>query len=272
MGGAKRSTWIGGTVFAALVIMAATYFLAVSPMLATASDTRAEVVATQQSNDALQRKITKLAADFAKLPEYKADLAAVRVQIPVGADLSGYLRQLDAIAVAHSVTLTTLGPSVAQKVVPAVSAAAPAAAVPTPAPTAESSAADATATGADSAGTGAAAAPAANAAPVGFAAIPFTMTVVGTYDNGLAFLSDLQNATPRLFLVTALTETSQSKTDAGGGRPATALGDIELTDTGFTYALTDPYAVPAAAAPAAAAPALPGAVAGKNPLVPLGGK
>jgi Tfp pilus assembly protein PilO len=293
MGGAKRSTWIGGTVFAALVIMAATYFLAVSPMLATASDTRAEVVATQQSNDALQRKITKLAADFAKLPEYKADLAAVRVQIPVGADLSGYLRQLDAIAVAHSVTLTTLGPSVAQKVVPAVSAAAPAAAVPTPAPTAESSAADATATGrlsghrrrwpgptasapaapaTDATGTGAAAAPAANAAPVGFAAIPFTMTVVGTYDNGLAFLSDLQNATPRLFLVTALTETSQSKTDAGGGRPATALGDIELTVTGFTYALTDPYAVPAAAAPAAAAPALPGAVAGKNPLVPLGGK
>ena len=117
MGGAKRSTWIGGTVFAALIIMAATYFLAVSPTLATASDTRAEVASTQQSNDLLQLKIKKLAADFAKLPAYKADLAAVRVQIPVGADLSGYLRQLDAIAVAHSVPLTAVGPLVGKCVV-----------------------------------------------------------------------------------------------------------------------------------------------------------
>lgn len=266
MGGAKRSTWIGGTVFAALVILAATYFLAVSPMLATASDTRAEVASTQLSNDLLQLKIKKLAADFAKLPEYKADLAAIRVQIPVGADLSGYLRQLDTIAVAHSVTVTAVGPSPAQTVVPAVPAVAPAAAAaPTPAPTATVSAAPA-------AGASAAAAPAANAAPVGFAAIPFTLTVVGTYDNALAFLSDLQNATPRLFLVTGLTGTSQPKAEASGGKPATALGDIELKIDGFTYVLTDPSAVPAVAAPATPAPALPGAVAGKNPLIPLGGK
>ena len=266
MGGAKRSTWIGGTVFAALVILAATYFLAVSPMLATASDTRAEVASTQLSNDLLQLKIKKLAADFAKLPEYKADLAAIRVQIPVGADLSGYLRQLDTIAVAHSVTVTAVGPSPAQTVVPAVPAVAPAAAAaPTPAPTATVSAAPA-------AGASAAAAPAANAAPVGFAAIPFTLTVVGTYDNALAFLSDLQNATPRLFLVTGLTGTSQPKAEASGGKPATALGDVELKVDGFTYVLTDPSAVPAVAAPATPAPALPGAVAGKNPLIPLGGK
>ena len=266
MGGAKRSTWIGGTVFVALIIMVATYFLAVAPALATASDSRAEVASTQQSNELLRLKITKLAADFAKLPEYKADLAAVRVQIPTNADLSGYLRQLDAIAVAHSVTLIAVGPSVAQRVVPAVPAAA-AAPAPVAAPTAEASAAPA----ADAAGTSAAA-PAANAGPVGFAAIPFTMTVVGTYDNALAFLTDLQNATPRLFLVTALTGTSQPKADASGGRPATAIGDLELMVTGFTYALTDPSAVPAAKDPAAAAPALPGAVPGKNPLVPLGGK
>jgi Tfp pilus assembly protein PilO len=267
MGGAKKSTWIGGTVFVALIIMVATYFLAVAPALATASDTRAEVASTQQSNDLLQLKITKLAADFAKLPEYKADLAAVRVQIPTNADLSGYLRQLDAIAVAHSVTLTAVGPSVAQTVVPAVPAAA-AAPAPVAAPTAEASAAPA----ADAAGTAAATAPAANAGPVGFAAIPFTMTVVGTYDNALAFLSDLQNATPRLFLVTGLAGTSQPKADASGGRPATAIGDLELMVTGFTYALTDPSAVPPATDPAAAAPVLPGAAAGKNPLVPLGGK
>jgi len=267
MGGAKRSTWVGGAVFVALIMLVATYFLAVSPALATASETRAEVEATNQSNVALQSKIDQLAADFAKIGDYKAELAAIRVQIPTTADLSGYLRQLDSIAVAHSVTLTAVNPAVAQTVIPAVPAAA-AAPAPAPAPTAAAS----TAPAADATATGAAAAPAASAAPVGFAAIPFTMTVVGTYDNALAFLSDLQNATPRLFLVTGLTGTSQLKAEATAGRPATAIGDIELMITGLAYALTDPYTVPAAADPTAAAPALPGAVAGKNPLIPLGGK
>src|SRR5665647_67138 len=118
MGGAKRSTWVGGAVFVALIMLVATYFLAVSPALATASETRAEVEATNQSNVALQSKIDQLAADFAKIGDYKAELAAIRVQIPTTADLSGYLRQLDSIAVAHSVTLTAVNPAVAQTVIP----------------------------------------------------------------------------------------------------------------------------------------------------------
>jgi len=270
MSGAKRSTWVGGTVFVALLIMAASYFLAVSPTLATASDTRARVQATEQSNQVLQVKLTKLKADFAKWPEYKAELAAIRVQIPTTADLSGYLRQLDAVAVAHSVTFTDVTPSTPQSVVPAVAVAAAPAATPAATPTAT-----ATAEALPEAPSGvpaAEAAPAAAAKIDGFAAIQLVLTVVGTYDNAVAFLNDVQNATPRLFLVTALAGKSQPKADATGGRPATAIGDVELTVTGFAYALTDPSAVPATAAPAAAAPALPGAVAGKNPLIPLGGK
>jgi Tfp pilus assembly protein PilO len=274
MSGAKRSTWVGGTVFVALLIMAASYFLAVSPTLATASDTRAQVQATEQSNQVLQVKLTKLKADFAKLPEYKAELAAIRVQIPTTADLSGYLRQLDAVAVAHSVTFTDVTPSTPQSVVPAVAVAAAPAATPA-APPAATPTATATAEALPEAPSGvpaAEAAPAAAAKIDGFAAIQLVLTVVGTYDNAVAFLNDVQNATPRLFLVTALAGKSQPKADATGGRPATAIGDVELTVTGFAYALTDPSAVPATAAPAAAAPALPGAVAGKNPLIPLGGK
>lgn len=270
MSGAKRSTWVGGTVFVALLIMAASYFLAISPTLATASDTRAQVQATEQSNQALQAKLTKLQVDFAKLPEYKADLAAIRVQIPTTADLSGYLRQLDTVAVAHSVTVTAVTPSAPQAVVPAVAVAATPAATTAATPTAT-----ATAEALPEAPSGVPAAqlvPAAAANVDGFAAIQLALTVVGTYDNALAFLNDVQNATPRLFLVTSLAGSSQPKSDATGGRPATALGDVELTITGFAYALTDPTAIPAVVDPAAAAPALPVAVAGKNPLIPLGGK
>jgi len=264
MGGAKRSSWIGGAVFIGLIMLAATYFLAVSPTLATASETRTEVNSTNESNIALQAKIDQLAVDFAKLDDYKAQLAAIRTQIPTTADLSGYLRQLDTIAVARSVTLTAVNPAVAQTVVSAVAApAAPAAKPAAEAPSStEAGATDAVAP----------AAPAANAAPAGFAAILFSINVVGTYDNTLAFINDLQNATPRLFLVSGLTATPQGHSDAGGGRPATAIGDVELAVTGYTYVLTDPSVVPAAADPAAPAVTLPGAVAGKNPLIPLGGK
>ena len=258
MGAAKKSTWIGGTVFVGLVVVVAAYFLAISPNLATASQTRTEVQSTQQSNDLLQLKLVKLKADFAKLPDYKSQLDALRGQIPTTAHMADYLRDVSTIAAAHSVTITALTPSVAQSVVPAAAAA-----VPAPAATTTSNSPDAVTTPT-------VAGPAvASAGFGGLIAIPITFTIIGTYDNAVAFLSDVQNATPRLLLVSGLTGTAQKDAPASAGRPATVVGDIELAVTGFTYVLPDVTAVPA---PAATPPALPGAVAGKNPLVPAAGK
>ena len=108
--------------------------------------------------------------------------------------------------------------------------------------------------------------------PTGFTAIPISITALGTYDNTLAFLNDLQNSTQRLFLVTGFTSTSQDQADASSGKPATAPGDQELIITGYAYALPDGLAVPETVDPAAAPPVLPGAVPGKNPLLPVPGR
>ncbi len=257
MGGAKKSTWIGGTVFIGLVIAAAAWFFAISPTMAAASEIRAEAENTRQQNELLELRVTQLKADFERLPEFKAELASIQQQIPTDAMLSEYLRQLDAIAVAHSVTLTAVTPSIPQSVVLAV----PAVTAPVAEPTEP---------GEESAEVAAEpVAPAGANGPTGFTAIPLSVTALGTYDNTIAFLHDLQNSTQRLFLVTGFVGTAQSQQDASSGRPATAVGDQELVITGYTYALPDALAVPAVADPAAVPPALPGAVPGKNPLVPV---
>lgn len=259
MGGAKKSTWIGGTVFLALVIVAAAYLLAISPMLTKASESRAETESTRQQNEILQMRVTQLAADFAKLDVYKEELSTLRVQIPTTAELSSLLRQLDVVAMSHEVTLTAISPGVPQAV------AEPAAPAATPAPT-ESATSDTE----GSAEASEAAPSVASVLPAGFVALPVSITAVGTYDNVLAFIGDLQNVTPRLFLVSGLTGTAQKDSDEGSGRPATAVGDLEVAITGFAFTLLDPYAVPAEVVDPA--PALPGAVAGKNPLIPVGGE
>ncbi|CAL8977553.1 hypothetical protein CELL_02597 [Cellulomonas sp. T2.31MG-18] len=272
MAGAKKGTWIGATVVGAVAIVVASWFLAINPALGAAADVRAQTVQTKQANDALALKVAKLRADFAKLADYKKQLAAIQVQVPTTAQLSDYLRQLDTIAAARSVTITAVAPGTPQAVVAkaAVAPVAPpttasATAGPTPAATPA-----ATPVAAPATGTGNAAAAAASAVPDGFSSIPLSVTVIGSYDNTLAFLSDLQTATPRLYLVSGFTATGQQDAAAAGGKPKTVVGDQQLVITGFLYALPDTTAVPAPSA--SATPALPSAVGGKNPLVPVGGK
>ncbi|WP_426592046.1 hypothetical protein ACPPVS_09595 [Cellulomonas sp. McL0617] len=267
MAGAKKSTWIGGTAFAAVLIMAAAWFVLISPQLANASETRSEAEQTRQQNEVLAMQVSQLKAEFAKLPDYKAQLAVIQQQIPTDAMLSDYLRQLDQIALAHSVTITSITPSSPTVVIPA---SAPVTAAPAPA-TDGSAATNGTAAATD--GTAAPAAPAAPAtgAPTGFTSIQFSIDATGSYDNTLAFMNDLQNGTARLFLVTGFTGTALQAAPSSGGKPAINDGDQDLIVTGYTYVLPDALAVPAPVDPNAATPPLPGAVPGKNPMVKVSG-
>ncbi len=279
MGASSKGTWIGGTVVIALLIVVATWFLAVSPVLAAASDTRAQAESAEAQNLVLQSQVDQLKADFARLDEYKAELASLQAQVPTDAELAAYLRELDAVAVSHSVTLADVQVQAPQAVtVPVVQTqAAPATtgeAVSTeaaPAPSPSAGAGSQGATDAAAAGAATPAAPVVESVPAGFTAVPLVLTVVGTYDNVALFLDDVQNRTARLFLVASIAGTSQAESEGSGGRPATAVGDLELTITGFTYVLPDALAVPEVVDPAAPSPALPAQVAGKNPLVPVAG-
>lgn len=269
----KSGPWIGGAAFAAVVILLASWFLVISPVMEKTSDTKEQTKAAELQNDILRSAISTLQADAANLPKYQADLAALRTKIPTVIDSAGFRAEVDRLAKAHSVTITMFNEIAPSSVL----VAAPATTAPT---TAASPTDTATAAATDDGTSGSAADPSAEtttAAPSvgaplldGFAYVQLTIGVLGTYDNTAGFLHDLQYGTPRSFLVSALTSTQQKKQDASGGRPATALGDVEITITGELFVLKDAFTPVEPTAPSTTAPVLPTPTAPRNPFFPVG--
>jgi Tfp pilus assembly protein PilO len=266
MAGAKKSTWIGGTVFLCLVLMVAAWFLAISPKKASAADVRAQTEAVEQQNDLLERKVAKLAADAKRLPELKKQLAALRVGIPSDAQLATYVRHLDAIAADHGVTIEAVTPAVPEL----VTVAAPTTSEPSPSPTATPSADASAKSSTDPADATTEKTPPPNPVPAGFTAVPLSVTVIGSFADTTAFVADLQRVSGRLFLVGGITATGQQDKDAIAGKPKTEVGDQELVISGFAYVLADPTAALPEPAPTGSTK-LPKAPSGKDPYTPAKG-
>jgi Tfp pilus assembly protein PilO len=271
MGGAKRSTWIGGTAVIAILMLVASWFLMISPALAAASTTRADAEQVRTQNDLLSQRVLKLAADFKKLPEYKKQLDKLRIKLPQTAQLAKSISAIDKIAEAHSVTVADVvaaAPTMASDTAPAAPPA-PATETPTdgssPSPSPTESATPAPAP--DPAPATGAVVP----APEGLVTMPVSLTVLGSYEDVLAFVSDLQNVLPRIYLVTGLTATGQTEGAASAGRPATRPGDVEMVVVGTFWVLPEKGEAPAPD-PTATLKPVPDDVNGKNPMVPIKGK
>ncbi|MCL3862843.1 type 4a pilus biogenesis protein PilO [Actinotalea sp. K2] len=232
MGTAKASRWIAGTVVVALLIVAGVWFLAVTPKLTEAQETRDITESELARQDILQLQLATLKKQYEDLDSYKAQLEAIQVQFPQDADLADYLREIDAAAAAHGVTIVGLTPGLPQLVVPPVSVA--------PVPAAEE--ADAEEVPAEEADD-ITRDPTQDAAPEPVAeatrlvGIPMSITLVGPYANVSAFLEALQEGTRRLYLVTSLNTSALPLAEASGGRPATQAGDLDMTIDGMIYVL-----------------------------------
>ncbi|WP_456788505.1 hypothetical protein [Cellulomonas sp. P5_C5] len=232
--GGKTSTWIGGAVVVAVLIMVGGWFVAISPTLDSASVATADAESAEARNDQLRLQLATLKKQFEHLDEYKAELAAAQVEIPTEADLTGYTRQIDALGLAAGLTVVSVVPGVPTDVAPVLTQPEPV--VVDPAETTEGGEAEATPAPAD----GEVVEPAAPTGPApieGFVAVPVDITVLGGVANATTFLSSLQAQGQRLFLVTALRGTGQGDAEASGGRPATKVGDVELTISGYIYVL-----------------------------------
>lgn len=252
MGSTKAGSWIAGTVVIALLILVGAWFLLISPVRASAQET-SETARSQDDRNALEKtRIKALAKQFDELDTYKASLATLRQQIPVTPNHGDFQTELATIATAHSVTIASLTVNASSEVV--VAGAAPAA---TP-----------EATDGDAAEGEEAAAPAAPANLfTGFYQIPADIEVVGSYQNVMAFVSDLQTVNTRLFLVTGLAGTALKEGDGSGGLPPTATGDLNLVINGQMYVVRDPNPAPPLDDPSVVVP-LPVPAPDKNPLVP----
>lgn len=241
---ASTKVWVGGTAVVSVALLGGTWFLAVAPTLTAAAETRTQADAAEQQNDALRDKIAQLEVDFDNLPALEQELTDLRVGIPTTLELADYLRELDSLAAASSITLLDVRFEDAQTV---PVAAAPAPAAPEPSATATAGT-DGTDAGTSTAGEDAAAGEAGSAAPAavdGFVAVPVTFTALGSFPNALSFLTAVQVGTQRVFLPGTVTIEGQGAEAASGGRPETVEGDAELKITGYIYVLEDPTATPA---------------------------
>jgi len=248
----RAGGWIAGTAFVSILLLVAAWFVLISPTLATAAETQEQAQSQRDQNMVTQVRIAALKKQFENIDALRADLAALQLQVPTTADLAQYRRQVDAVAVARSVTVTALQFGVPVPVeVPAV---------PEPEPEPEG-------------GTEAAAddTEVVKAAPVvSTFAVSLTINAVGTYDNVLAFLQDLQTGTQRLFLVEQVNGSAATPAEAGAGKPALNQGDLDVIVMGSLYVLPPNAATapPTTDEPVAPAPLQP--ANGRNPLLPLG--
>lgn len=263
---ARATGWVAGTVALILAIFAATWFFLAGPRFDAAAQTMLDAENAAARNDLLVIQNAKLRTDFESLDAYKAEVAALQVQIPADEQISDYLRTLDAVATAQQVFLADFSPAVPLTFSPVPQAA------PVPAPPAELETEADVAAAAEQDGTlddlaaQPPAGPVATTAPDGMVSIPFTMTVSGTYANGINFLQAIQTGTDRLMLVTKVDGFRQQAQDGTEFRPAVAEGDVQFLVSGFLYVLPTADTMP----PDEETEPVPLPSSDRNPFAPLG--
>src|SRR3954464_4255461 len=90
--------WLAGAVAAALVLVLASWFLLISPQRSQAAELRDQATAQQATNDAIRLRTQQLKAQFASLPQRRAQLAEIQQQMPDSPNLSALLRELSTVA------------------------------------------------------------------------------------------------------------------------------------------------------------------------------
>jgi Tfp pilus assembly protein PilO len=165
--------WALGTTIACIVIVALGWFFGVSPLLGRINAADAQRAVVEQQNATAAQRVERLKADFGNLAAVSEQLDRLRESMPPTADYDAFLGELNAIADADSVSLTTFVPAE-----PGVLAL-------------------------DGSSTAAPAPPGSEPVPVddgSVVSIPVRLGATGGYSHLLDFLGDLQQA-HRLYLV-----------------------------------------------------------------------
>ncbi len=232
---AKTRQWSLLTAVAVVAVLAAGWFLVISPKHAAAGRLRTEATAASGVNDTLRAQISALTAQARKLPQQRARLAVLATKIPDNPALPALIRTLRDAADHAGVDFVSLQPG-APVAFTASAATGPAPAVP----------------GAPPGGT--------TAAGAGqLLAIPVTVQVSGGFYQLEQFLTNLEDM-PRSFLIGQLTMAPTGGGPTAGlpaGVPAagvsggTSTGALTANITGRIFMAT---ARPAVVAPAPVAP------------------
>jgi len=207
-------------------ILAASWFLLVSPKRSDAAGLRNDAAKQKVSNDALVQSLNELKAQSLDLPKAKAELAVLGKQIPDNPALPTLIRDLSAAGKKVGVSVVSMKPS---SPIAAV-VTAPVAVVAPPATTTEGTATPAPG---DSTSTGTAATPVAEA-PVAAAlyVLPLSLEITGSYFEVEQFINKLEGM-QRTFLLTAFT--LKPFTSTTGTTTSTSSDELALSISGQVF-------------------------------------
>lgn len=214
-----RQLWLL-TALGSVLVLAAGYFLLVSPKANKAESIREETLAVEEANVRLRSQIEMLNRQKKELPRRQAELDTFAKRIPDNPALPTLIRSLSNAADNAGVSLESLAPSAPMRV-----ATTPGAAVAAAAPTSST---------------------------VALAHIPVTVEVNGRYSEIAQFFSEVEGL-PRAFLLTGVNvvrgEPAGAKAPEGGGYS----GNLTATITGTLFMTVKPAPVvaPVATAPVA---------------------
>lgn len=235
----KLKQYVVFTALGCVLVLAAGWFLLVSPKQSQAADLRTQAASQVTANAQLETQLSVLKAQAKDLPKKQAELAAIAMQIPDNPALPGLIRSLTTAAKASGVELVSVTPS--QPTAVAAAAGAPAAPA---APAATRPGAVTSAAGAASAGQ--------------LQQIAVTLNVAGGYFQTEAFVAALENL-PRAMRLNNLTLAPGSNPV----KPQTAgtVGDGKTLTTTITGAV-----FMAANRPATTAVTVPGQTTAAGPV------
>ena len=226
----KLKQWIALTVLGCVAIVAAGWFLVISPKRTEAADVREQAVTQEAANSVLRTQLKVLRAQAKELPKNQADLARVAAKIPDNPSLPALIRALTAASTTAGVEFVSVTPG--EPIVAAAAAVAPVAPAGAPA-VAPAGAAPAPAPATAGAPAAAPADVAAAGAAGTLAEIPVTINVVGGFFEVEQFLANLENL-PRALRVKTLSvapgvtadPTKKANADDGSSLASTISGSV----------------------------------------------
>ena len=201
-----------------VAILAAGWFLLVSPKRSEAADLKAQAASQEQKNVQLQSEIKQLEAQLAELPKERAKLATIQKQIPNNPALPSLIRDLTAAGRKAGANIDSLAPSPPVAMVAETAPVAPVTTSTTPTDSTSSSDSTASTDSTDSASATTPTTPTA-AAPTTEStlfAVPIVVKVTGSYFELEQFVSKVE-VLQRSFLVNGFTVGEPAGDKAGEG-------------------------------------------------------
>ncbi|QSB23519.1 type IV pilus assembly protein FimV [Curtobacterium sp. 24E2] len=207
-------------VLAMAVVAVGGFFLAVQPQLAQTAAAHTQTASVEQTNDTSRSELARLREQAADLPAMKRELSTRAASVPDTARLSAFIDELNTIAAASGMQVSSFTASDATAYSPAVTAEPAAAGQGAATPSASPSAT-------------AGAAPSAPQAPSlvtdaavtgqNFSVIPVTVAVDGSFDQALQFVKGVQGG-DRLFLITTISSAEKSGEDGTASSSSWTFG------------------------------------------------